>query len=299
MLVRALTDEPALRARADDGVALALYRAAPARPRPAPPVLLVHGTFSNRTFFLGARERGLGRWLAERGYDAWVPELRGHGRSGDAGRQKRWNFEDWIRRDAPALVRAVCEATGRDRVIWLGHSAGGVIGFAFGALRDQAGSGGAIAGLIAAGAPAPTGLGVMQYPMAAAGLAVTRLLDRFPARLLGIGPEDEHPGIFAQWMRWNLRGRWLGADGTDYYALTRRVTAPVLGLAGGGDWLIAPPALCEDLVQATGSADRTFLRCGRAEGFVEDYNHHRVIASSSARREIWPLIGDWIEARFG
>lgn len=52
--------------RADDGVELALFRAAPERRRSAPPVLLVHGTFSNRTYFLGTQGQGLAHELARR-----------------------------------------------------------------------------------------------------------------------------------------------------------------------------------------------------------------------------------------
>ncbi len=296
-MVLQVTDQPSVLVRAEDGVELALWRAQGAPPRAAPPLLMVHGVFSNRTFFLGAGERGLGRYLAGRGFDVWAAELRGHGRSGTLGQRRRWHFEDWIRLDAPALAGAVLTATGRDALIWVGHSAGGVIGFAFGGLEHPLS--GRIAAIVAAGAPAPTGLGLMQYPMAAAGLTVTRVLGRFPARLLGIGPEDEHPEIFAQWMRWNLRGRWLGDDGTDYYANTRRVRARVLALAGGGDRLIAPPDLCEDLSLATSSEDHLFVTCGRDHGFVEDFNHHRLVASTPARQEVWPLIADWIEARFG
>ncbi len=297
MVLPVVDDRTPLTVRADDGVELALYRARPAEPRAAPPLLLVHGTFSNHTFFLGTNERGLGRWLQERGYDVWVGELRGHGRSGEAGRRQRWHFEDWILRDAPALLGGVREATRSEQLVWVGHSAGGVIGVAA-AGRDESFAA-ALAGLVLAGAPAPTGLGPLQYPMAAAGLALTRLLGRFPARLLGIGPEDEHPGIFAQWMSWNLRGRWLGEDGTDYFASAGRITAPTLALAGGGDRLIAPPGLCRDMLAATASRDRTFVTCGRAHGFLENYNHHRLIASTPAREDVWPLIAGWIAERFG
>jgi oxygen-independent coproporphyrinogen-3 oxidase len=295
MVLYAVSDEP-VRAVCGDGVRLALYRARPAEVRSATPILLVHGTFSNRHFFLGRNERGLARYLAERGLDAWVAELRGHGRSGPAGRAAAWHFEDWIRRDAPALVARVLEATGAPRLVWVGHSAGGIIGLAYAGLDDV--HSGAIGGLVLVGSPAPTGLGVLQVPMAAAALTITRVMGRFPARLIGIGPEDEHAGIMRQWMRWNLSGRWHGEDGTDYFANCARVTAPILALAGAGDWAIAPPALCEDLVDATTSGDRTFVTCGRAEGFGEDFNHNRVLVSTPARREVWPLIADWIEGRF-
>ncbi len=296
MVVQPLTPGP-VRAVCDDGVSLALHRARPGTPRPAPPLLLVHGTFSNRHFFLGRGERGLARYLASRGFDAWVAELRGHGRSGAAGRRAAWRFEDWIRRDAPALVAQVLAETGAERLVWIGHSAGGIIGLGFAGLA-RAGSR-AVAGLVLVGSPAPTGLGLMQRPLARAAYGITRVMGRFPARLIGIGPEDEHAGIMEQWMRWNLSGQWRGDDGTDYFANCASITVPILALAGGGDWAIAPPDLCEDLVGATGSADRTFIACGRAEGFGEDFSHNRVLVSTPARREVWPLIGDWLVSRFG
>lgn len=290
-----MSDEPVL-VRADDGVELALYRARAEGPtRRNTPILLVHGTFSNRHFFLGSGDRGLARYLAARGYDAWVGELRGRGRSGEAGRVHQWRFEDWIRRDAPALLRGVCEATGRERLAWIGHSAGGVIAVAYAGLAAELS--GAIAGIVTAGAPAPTRPGMWHVPLAALGYGLTRLLGRFPARALRIGPEDEQPGIMGQWMAWNIRGRWIGDDGTDYLASARRVTVPVLALAGAGDF-IAPPSACRALLNAMGGNDHRLIVCGRAQGFDENFSHDRVIVSTPARQQVWPRIADWIEERF-
>jgi predicted alpha/beta hydrolase len=281
--------------RAADGVELALWRSPPEGAARRTPLLLVHGTFSNRQFFHGAGVRGLSGALAARGWDAWVAELRGHGRSGATAVRRNWRFEDWIRHDAPALVRGVLERTASASLAWIGHSAGGIIGLAHAGLR---GADAGIAGLVVAGAPAPTGLSPMPKLLARLGWGIATLVGRFPARALRIGPEDEHAGVFGQWMRWNVRGEWHGDDGTDYFAQLRRVTAPVLALAGGGDHLVAPPRTCAALLAACGSADRTFIRCGRADGFRENYGHNRVLVSRGARAEVWPLIADWLERRF-
>ena len=283
--------------RADDGVDLALWRRradAPANRR-AVPVLLVHGTFSNRNFFLGTGERGLAHYLASRGFESWVAELRGHGRSGAAGKGTAWRFEDWILRDAPALLRGVRDASGSESVAWIGHSAGGVIAVAYAGL--QAELSGAIGGIVMAGAPAPTRPGAWHVPLAAIGYGITRLVGRFPARALRIGPEDEQPGIMQQWMEWNVRGNWIGENGTDYLANARRISAPALALAGGFD-PIAPAATCRLLLDALGGADRTFLKCGRGSGFSENFSHNRLLVSTPARQEVWPRIAEWLEARF-
>lgn len=296
-----MTDPAPILTYADDGVALALFHAVPERPRSAPPVLLVHGLFGDRTFFYGTGERGLARELARRGWDAWVAELRGPGRSGAQGRGRAWDFEDWIRRDAPALVRGVLSATGQDRLVWLGHSGGGIIGVAFLGIGGDLGR--RVAGLVMASAPAPTRMGVrlgpLRYPVTAASIGLTRLLGRFPARALGVGPADEYSGVVTQLMGWSLAGRWKGTDGTDYDASARRADIPVLALAGAGDRFIAPPEACQTLLGAVGGAEKTFVVCGRAHGFAEDYDHIPLLASIGARREVWPLIAGWLEQRFG
>jgi predicted alpha/beta hydrolase len=295
-MVLRVSGVPDLVVRAADGVDLALYRARTEAPRAgAPPLLMVHGTFSNRTFFLGAGDRGLARYLAARGQDAWVAELRGHGRSGALGKASAWHFEDWIRLDAPALVAGVLGETGADRLVWLGHSAGGVIGVAFAGLGDPLS--GALAGLVLAGAPAPTRPGFLHVPLAAIGYGITHLFGRFPARALRIGPEDEHPGIMGQWMAWNVRGRWVGEDGTDFLAQAERIEVPALAIAAPGD-LIAPPSACAALLDALGKGDHTLLTVGRRHGFTENFTHERLLVSTPARNEVWPLIADWIERRW-
>ena len=300
MVVPRLSDSGVapLLTRTDDGVDLALYHVPPdpaAHRVQAPPILLVHGTFSNRLFFLGAGERGLARYLADRGFDTWVAELRGHGRSGDLGKASAWHFEDWIRHDAPALLRGVREATGRDRVLWIGHSAGGVIAVAYAGLGEAESR--TFAGIVMAGAPHPARPGAWHVPLAAIGYGITRVFGRFPARAIGIGPEDEHRGIMSQWMAWNARGRWIGRDGTDYLAGAPLITVPVLALAGAGD-IIAPPSACRDLLDTLGSADRTLVTCGRRFGFAENFSHDRVLVSTPARDQVWPRIAAWIEERF-
>jgi predicted alpha/beta hydrolase len=291
-----VTGDGAVRVRTADDVELALFRARPEGTARDTALLLVHGTFSNRNFFSGTGERGLAGMLAARGYDAWVAELRGHGRSGPMARGRDWRFEDWIRYDAPALVRGVLEHSRAARLAWIGHSAGGIIGLAHAGLGLP--TSGQVGGLVVASAPAPVGLTPAQRALAATGWLIARAVGRFPARFFRIGPEDEHVGVFGQWMQWNLRGEWHGSAGTDNLAPRARVPVPLLARAGGGQHRAAPPRACEQLLAACGGADRTFRVCGRATGFSENFDHNRVMVSRGARAEVWPLIADWLEQRF-
>ncbi|HSJ29784.1 MAG TPA: alpha/beta fold hydrolase [Longimicrobiales bacterium] len=272
----------------EDDVAITVHRVGAAD---GTPVILAPGTFSNWSFWLGTRGTGFARELAARGFEAWVVDLRGHGRSQRPAPGERWNFDDWGRLDLPAVIRAAHDE-GR-RPLLVGHSAGGAS-----VLAALAGTNG-LESRVAAAAIIATPLPWLQRWRRAVGWAMrfaSRHMDAFPARLLGLGPEDELPGVMEQWMDWNLRGRWIGRDGTDYSTALTQLRLPLLFIAGSGDHRFAPPAACRGLFELVGSRDRIFIEAGIDTGFSRDYGHVDLIVSREARREIWPLLADWLTA---
>ncbi|HSK20969.1 MAG TPA: alpha/beta fold hydrolase [Longimicrobiales bacterium] len=272
----------------EDDVAITVHRVGS---HDGTPVILAPGTFSNWSFWLGTRGTGFARELARRGFEAWVVDLRGHGRSQRPAPGERWNFDDWGRLDLPAVIRAAHDE-GRTPLL-VGHSAGGAS-----VLAALAGTGGLESG-VAAAAIIATPLPWLQRWRRAGAWAMrfaSRHMDAFPARLLGLGPEDELPGVMEQWMDWNLRGRWIGRDGTDYSTALTRLRLPLLFIAGSGDRRFAPPAACRGLFDLAGSPDRLFIEAGIDTGFSRDYGHADLIVSRDARREIWPLLADWLAA---
>lgn len=273
---------------AEDDVAITVHRVGDTD---GTPVILAPGTFSNWSFWLGTRGTGFARELAGRGFEAWVVDLRGHGRSQRPAPGQRWNFDDWGRLDLPAVVRAAHDE-GR-RPLLVGHSAGGAS-----VLAALAGTSG-LESRVAAAAIIATPLPWLQRWRRAGAWAMrfaARHMDAFPARLLGLGPEDELPGVMEQWMDWNLRGRWIGRDGTDYSTALTQLRLPLLFIAGSGDHRFAPPAACRGLFELAGSRDRIFIEAGIDTGFSRDYGHVDLIVSREARREIWPLLADWLTA---
>jgi len=281
------------RLSAGDGLELALHCVGP---EGGAPVLCVHGTFSNHRYWLGTRGSGFARELAGHGFEAWVLDLRGHGDSAMPRRGQPADFDAWARLDLAAGLRAALDAADRRGTpgFAVGHSAGGAtLLMALAAepdLRER------LDGLVLAGTPLPWTQGFRRTGARLVRLA-TWLMPRFPARLLGLGPEDELNGVMRQWMGWNLRGRMTGHDGLDYGAALPSVRVPTLAVAGAADRLFAPPASCQALLERLGGPDRTFLLAGRENGFDTDYGHADLIASPHARVELWPRLIEWLEAR--
>lgn len=282
------------RVRTADGIELIVHRFGS---ETGVPVVCVHGTFSNHTYWLGTRGSGFGRALAAAGFEAWVVDLRGHGASPRPAADDAWDFEDWARLDLHATLRAAIARSGErghDGVFTVGHSAGGAALLMALAAEPDVRRG--VLGLVTAGTPLPWTQGFRGAGARAIRFA-SGLLGRFPARLLGLGPEDELPHVMRQWMTWNLNGEMIGRDGTDYAARLPMLRMPYLSLAGAGDALFAPPHACRALFERMGSADRTFVVCGTEHGFERDFGHPDLIASRAARDAVWPLIVDWLRVR--
>jgi pimeloyl-ACP methyl ester carboxylesterase len=119
-----------------DGHSLALHRsepsvasraaAAPTQPLRGLAVLLLHGFAQNRRTWL---EGALPRLLADRGAQVWLGELRGHGASDPPRPGARGGLDAHLELDLPALFAAV-RATGPSALALVGHSMGGLLGYA-------------------------------------------------------------------------------------------------------------------------------------------------------------------------
>jgi pimeloyl-ACP methyl ester carboxylesterase len=271
----------------DDGATVALHRIGTRSASGTPPVLLVHGAFSSRTVWLrgGARGEGLARFLADRGHDVWLGEWRSHGAAAREPRPRTWRFEDTITYDAPALVRRVRARTDGAAPVWVGHSVAGAIGLAYLARAPAS-----LAGIVTLGTPGPV-MGLPRRAFALLTIAICRVLGRFPSRALRFGSEDEAALVLADWMAWNVRGRWLGRDGFDYLAALQAMRTPFLAVAGEGDRLFAPPAVCRDLYERAGTAVKQLAVVGPG------LSHRGLLLDARADAQCWPLVADWIARR--
>lgn len=277
----------ARRIAAPDGVELALHRLRAYRDgRPA--VLLVHGAFTNHRFWLhspdGVPAGSLAHFLSAAGLDVWLADLRHHGDSAREPRRGAWTFEDWVLRDTPTLVARVREETDGAPLAWIGHSAGGAAGLCWLARVAAAAPLGAI---ITLGTPGPRRLGPVRRTLAAATMAVARALGRFPARGFKVGNEDEAAEIIAEWMEWNVRGRWLGTDGFDYFAGLAALSTPYLGVAGSRDRIFAPPSACRQVLDRVGSPRKSLV-------VARGLSHRGLVLSPRARTTAWPEIVTWL-----
>jgi pimeloyl-ACP methyl ester carboxylesterase len=256
------------------------------------PVVLLHGSFSNRRFWYSPRGVGLGATLARAGFDVWIPEMRGHGLSPRNQQYRHNNVADYARYDLPAIHAFVTELSGQ-RPFWLGHSLGGTT-LAMAMALDWLDAD-SLAGVALFGSQ----LSRVAWPATVApfnwlGRALLRGFEHVSGPRLKRGPEDEPAGVALELLRWHGLRRRMGRAGTDWRAGLARIKVPLLVVAGVGDRQ-DPPWACEQLFDCFAGRGQ-FLLLGQAQGFSHDYGHVDMLVSKAAQAEVWPQIQRWLAA---
>jgi len=296
------------------------------------PVVLCHGLGANR-YDLDApdHEISVARYLHARGHDVWVVELRGAGRSRPPGwplrQRKPFDFDEYVHRDVPAILRHVLDATGGAALHWVGHSMGGMLAYAALEHFDNR----LFRSVTTIGSPAFTAVKhpmvdklyhlrfmlelVRWVPMRRLGLlgalfpgitiyTVGRLLantehmePRHVRKLARLALYDLPAPLLRQFAEWyggpagfSRADRLLG-----YYEHLDRVEAPMLIIAGAGD-VLTPVEDLAAVYEAISSPDKTLLVCGADQGFSLDYGHIDLVLGVRARDEVYPHIARWIES---
>ncbi len=251
------------------------------------PVVLMHGMFTDRRFWLSERGIGLAAYLAEHGHPVYILQRRGLSDGPDCV-GARLGLAEHMAHDIPAMAALVAERHGRP-AFWIGHSFGGVTA-ARGLARHVAPD--AIAGLVLLASQYEKAKRMLDWPGNLVTRGLARLRGRLPARAVGLGPVDEPAAAAIDACDWVARGRRSSIIRDDL----ARLSCPVLAISGNADKVDPTPG-CRAFVDATQSLDTTFMEAGTAHGYAQNYDHPGIVVSKDAQREIWPVIGDWLADR--
>lgn len=317
-------------ARTKDGWELPLGRYLPRGKRIAQePVVLCHGLGANR-FNLDLNETySVARYLAAKGWETFVVELRGTGlaKRWDNGARWRFDFDDYVEHDLPAILAKARELGGA-RPFWVGHSKGGIVMYAFCGSGDRSPD---VSGVVAIGSPL---IAEGHFPervertllagralvfldaiytepflkLAAPAVRTGLFRTRYVADSANIDPEvsgliltnllgNVSSDVARQFGRWIETGRFTSADGSlDYRAGLANSRVPFQLIAGSNDLLGTPRSL-EIARDAMKNAEVDYLLCSRANGFTCDYGHGDLVLGRCAPTEIFPRIESWLRRR--
>lgn len=315
-----------------DGWRLAAYRYP--RKTVRHPVILVHGLGANRFDMDFPDPRlSIAKYLYRKGFDVWVLELRGAGKSQPLSLYERvrvmirpaWTFDDHVFRDIPAFLEHIKKETGKKSFHWIGHSLGGGIIYAVvqtlgnkicqsavtmgSAMNSNAKPGFArllikIEDRILKWVPLIPGKYLAKIGHPALSL-MAPLLDNFYYSLenmdkrtlrmaIKVIVENISIPLFLQLHRWYQENHFSSMDGRfSYHKHLQAIKAPWLVIAGSVDGLTPLPDVYYGYNEVS-SRKKKFIVFGKEFGYKADYGHLDLVLGKSAPREVYPVILDWL-----
>lgn len=288
------------------------------------PVLLVHGFGQNRyAWHLPARS--FANHLARAGYDVYNLDLRGHGRSRHLGARPPRSIDEHVSEDLPIAIDEIRAHSGARPAFLVGHSLGGLLGYA--AAPKLAG---AVSGVVSIGSPYHFARGSMSlqaiavvfeamrragvphvtlplplYPVGALMRTFRRVADSpfYPIPIRGWYAGALEPHVLEQHLRlafdraglgemramfeWAALKRFGGAA-QDYVERFEAMNLPLLVIAGAKDDL-APPASVRPAYERSRSRDKSYRTL--------PLGHIDLLVGRDAPRSTWRTVTGWIDAR--
>lgn len=268
----------------------------------APSVFLLHGLLEDGTIYYSRTGEGLAYFLVENGFQVFVPDLRGKGRSWPSVSQLlRCRVVDLVTEDIPTLLEAVEETTGRVPAFLVGHGFGGVLISSFLARYPEYRH--LITGVVHFGSRrVASGADLYRRILIDwlwSGLAgpIARIRGVVPGRLLHIGSRDEHPQLHEDSLVWLKGSPWQDPDDAFDYgrALSQGLEyPPSLYFASQKDLGYGNPADVRNFMREVGHHNGRLVVLGKSGGNRHNYSHIGMLIHPEARDDHFPFMLEWL-----
>lgn len=274
--------------------------------RDGEPVLMLHGVMANGRIFYSDKGRGLAHFLARHGYDVFIADLRGRGRSTPKiSRHARHGQTETICEDLPALQAAIRAIKGDMAVHWIAHSWGGV--HMSSCLLRQPALIAQVASMVYFGSKRSVHVRnlnkLLEVDLMWNGVArlLCRSIGYLPARRIGLGADDETDKSHRQSKAWAKVAPWRDSDdGFDYQAAAlQQQLPPTLYFAAQNDPCRGHPADVRRFREESGNHLARLHLLARRTGHRHDYDHVSLLTHGDAVKDHFPMVLDWLAGRYG
>lgn len=268
----------------------------------ADPVLMIHGAIEDGRIFYSSKGKGLAPFIARNGFDVFVPDFRGHGRSDPRiSRSTHFGQTELITRELPTILDAMEDWTGGRPVHVVAHSWGGVIVSSCLARYPERKYG--IRSLLYLGTKRcihvknrcrSIQIDLLWKTM---GRLLTGIFGYLPARLFRLGSMDETRRYHRQTLAWIKPGPWVDpADGFDYgQAAGAHEFPPGWFVAGAGDACLGNPDDVWAFMSEHGGQPFRFSMLGKEEGSRNDYGHVDMLTHEDGPEDHFPHLVAWLK----
>ncbi len=266
------------------------------------PVFMLHSSMQDSSTFYSENGKGLARYLAQRGFDVYVADLRGKGKSWpQIGAKSNFGSHQAINEDIPALLQKIVSKRGVVPQVWIGHGWGSVLLCSvYARYADQFAPVAKMVHFAARRRIQPSNkLKSLLFNVVLTKLApvLVALHGYLPVRWLRLGVGNESAGSYADYMKWTVSPDWLDTvDGFNYGEAVRRQLLPSsFYFAAKGDQAWGDPVDVRDFIQELGPHDGRLMVLSRAGGNLQNYGHLEQLQHSDCERDHFPVLLTWLQ----
>lgn len=271
-----------------------------------PVIFMLHGAIENGRIFYPRTGKGLAQYLAGNGFDVFVADLRGRGKSTPPiGRGSGFGQTEAITEDIPAFIEAIVKLRGPVPQQWVAHSWGGIL--LSSVLARFPAYCGTVDSLVYFGSKRTVRVWnlerLLKVDLAWNGLCylACAVAGYLPARRLGIGSDSETVKSHRQSAAWVRRDAWVDPDdGFDYGKAIRGVALPPIWyLAAQNDRALGHPLDVKRFMESAGAQQGRYTVLSRKNGNLEDYDHINMLTHPCAVRDHFPQVARWLREHAG
>jgi pimeloyl-ACP methyl ester carboxylesterase len=264
------------------------------------PIFMLHGLIENGYIFYTEKGKGLACFLAEQGFDVYVADLRGRGKSTPSINAKSsFGQYEAITRDIPLFLEKI-QSLNAQKIHLIAHSWGGVLLSSFLARYprwlDKVHS--------------KTCFGTKRVVTARTFEAYLKLTMfwRYIAPLLSkkdgylnakkfrFGSDSETKQSLKESITWVIPGQWKDqSDGFDYFDAAQKLTwPPTWHFTGIKDYALGHQQDVQLFIDECGNHKAKFSVLSKQTGSHVDYDHINILTHPHTVNDHFPALSNWL-----
>lgn len=264
-------------------------------------IFLMHGSIEDGRIYYSKSGKGLAFYLAKQGYDVFIPDLSGKGKSTPpVSRDSVHGQTEAITEEIPLFLAKIRDLKGKTPQHWIGHSWGGTLQYAS-LLRFPNQE--KVLSMCHFGVKRRITVRNWQwlYKIAFAwyflGSILTKIYGFMPSKIYKFGSENEPKRFYHQINVWFKSNDWKDDDGFDYSGQIGKVILPPSRFfTGVNDYALGAKQDSELFMNELKIQEKSEVKqLGKRFGNAVDYDHNNILTHKKCPNDHFPMVVEWFK----